>query len=110
MQQIWFNGIYFVFLSVSVSVFLSICLSIWILKPEEPVDDGEFGDLYAIPTQHSEPVKRAVNEAEQEEEEEEVAAGGGGGGGGGMPGVFDPKLLDSMDPETMRKVLMGEAK
>ena len=45
----------------------------WSGQQEQQADDGEYGDLYAIPTQHSEPVKRGVKDEEEEGDADQQA-------------------------------------
>jgi len=72
-------------------------------------DQSEYADLYAIPAEPSEPMRRAVKEDEGEAEVEENGEDEEKKKSvPDVPGVLDPRLIDTMDFATMQKILTGK--
>jgi hypothetical protein len=99
------------------------------VKQEKKDDEGDedrsfdFNDLYADTS--AQPVRKEKLEIKQEVSGMDEAAAGGGDEAAEvktevkkepeeedtfiMPTAIDPKLIDSMDPDTIRKMLAGQA-
>ena len=95
---------------------ISIYIQEFERAPERSQDDQTgFSDLYA--EESVQPLKRGAIEEEhsnvdvkEEETSDEVKTETKKASESNIPGVIDPRLLDSMDPETMMRILTGKVK